>query len=293
MVMDRISINQVSTFRWNFWEDVARYATLGFRGIGVWRHKISDFCDHAVSDSIQSAQLKVSSLQWVGGFTGSEGLSFSEALADAQAAIRSAAVLRAECLIVHPGSANGHTRSHALRLFSTALCELVPVAEDYGVRLALEPIPGAGGDTFTFFDRLPLVFDFASRYSPKQLGIVLDLYHFGCDLGLLPLVTEQLDRIALVQLADRRCGHGSEPTRCLPGQGSIPLADWIRGLEQAQYRGFYEFEIVGDAAARDGFQLLEELARSIPGLFAAARSPSRDRATCPESATGLPSLGRS
>jgi sugar phosphate isomerase/epimerase len=292
--MDRISINQVSTFRWNFWEDVARYATLGFKGIGVWRHKISDFCDHAVSDSIQTANLRVSSLQWVGGFTGSDGLSFAEALADAQAAIRSAAILRADCLIVHPGSANGHTRSHALRLFHTALDELLPVAEDFGVRLALEPMSATDGESFTFFDRIPLAIDFASRFSPRQLGIVLDLYHFGCDLAVLPTVIDQLDRIALVQLADRRCGHRAESIRCLPGQGSVPLVDWIRALEQAQYRGFYEFEIVGDdGAGSDGFQFLEELARRIPGLFAAATTPPRDRSKRPEPSPGYSSLGRS
>ncbi len=287
--MNRISINEVSTFRWNFLEDVARYSTLGYHGIGVWRHKISDYCDHTVSETIEAAGLKVSSLQWVGGFTGSDGLSFAEALEDAVAAIRSASILQASCLIVHPGSNNGHTRSHALRLLNAAIGELIPVAHDYGVRLALEPMPLASGGAFTFLDQIHAALEFVAPFPRSQLGIVLDLYNFGCDPDLQSALIASLDRLALVQLADRRCGQHCEQNRCLPGEGTLPLTAWIRALEQAGYCGFYEFEFYGeDIASLDGFQLLDELTRRIPDLFA----PAPRHAPAETAALDLSALGR-
>ena len=292
--MNRISINEVSTFRWNFFEDVVRYSTLGFHGIGVWRHKISDFCDHTVSETIQSAQLKVSSLQWVGGFTGSDGFSFAEALEDAVAAIRSASILHADCLIVHPGSNNGHTRSHALRLLNAAMLELIPVAQDFGVRLALEPMPLASCGAFTFLDQIRAALDFVSRFPRSHLGIVLDLYNFGCDPNLQFELIANLDRLALVQLADRRCGRHCEQNRCLPGEGSLPLASWIRVLEHSGYRGFYEFELFGeDVASIDGFQLLDELARRIPELFAPEPRLRPTECSPADVSADLSALGRS
>lgn len=266
--MERVSINEVSTFRWSFWEDIARYATLGFRGIGVWRHKISDYCDHTVGDAIQSAGLHVSSLQWVGGFTGCDGLSFAEAIDDAHSAIRTAAILRAGCLIVHPGSHNGHTRKHAHRLLRAAMDELVPVAQDYGVRLALEPMPLGSGRAFTFFDRFQTALEFVSQYPQPHLGIVLDLYHFGDDGRLQREVLEHLERLALVQIADRDHAGPTESHRCLPGTGSLPLAHWIHTLDRADYRGFYEFEIVGgNSGGGDSYVLLDGLIRCVPDLF--------------------------
>ena len=184
-------------------------------------------------------------------------------------------------MIVHPGSNNGHTRNHAFRLLNAAMAELIPVAHDFGVRLALEPMPQASGGAFTFLDHVGPALDFVSRFPRSQLGIVLDLYNFGCDPDLQIELIANLDRLALVQLADRRCGLQSEQNRCLPGEGSIPLAAWIRALEQAGYRGFYEFELFAeDIASQDGFQLLDELARRIPDLFAPPRGRSRrSRAT--------------
>ncbi len=266
--MDRISINEVSTFRWNFLEDVARYSTLGFGGIGVWRHKISDFCDHTVGDAIRAAHLKVSSLQWVGGFTGSDGLSFAEAIEDATTAIRSASIMQAECLIVHPGSTNGHTHRHSYRLLKTALSELIPIAQDFGVRLALEPMHSASGGKFTFLDQIRSSLDLVAGFHAKSLGIVLDLYYFGGDFGPLAELTANMDRLALVQLADRRCVPQGEQNRCLPGHGTISLREWIQALEQGGYRRFYEFELFGeDIASMDAFQLLDALAKCVPDLI--------------------------
>jgi sugar phosphate isomerase/epimerase len=284
--MDRISINEVSTFRWNFLEDVARYATLGFGGIGVWRHKISDFCDHTVSEVIRAARFKVSSVQWAGGFTGSAGLSFAEAFDDAVGAIRTASILHADCLIVHPGALHGHTRSHAQRLLTSALDGLVPIARDFGVRLALEPMPANHGGDFTFVDSLSAAVHFLGRYPAEAVGLVLDLFHQGLHFAEANDWARQVQRVALVQVADRRTGPIGPSKRLLPGCGEIDLTHWIGLLERSGYAGFYEFEMVGeDSASLDPFELLEELRGPGLKLVHAGRNLSRPTALVPAAFT--------
>ena len=109
--MRRISISELSTLRWSFYQDAIRYASLGFESIGVWRQKIDDFDQSAAIDLLFELNMQVSSLHWAGAFTGCDGKSFTEAIEDAEEAIQLARLLDADCLIVHPGSRNGHTHS--------------------------------------------------------------------------------------------------------------------------------------------------------------------------------------
>src|SRR5690349_19331128 len=38
--MARLSMNELTTYRWSFEEDLRHYAAAGYEGIGVWREKI-------------------------------------------------------------------------------------------------------------------------------------------------------------------------------------------------------------------------------------------------------------
>jgi hypothetical protein len=38
--MAMLSMNETTTYRWSFEEDVAHYARAGIRAMGVWRHNL-------------------------------------------------------------------------------------------------------------------------------------------------------------------------------------------------------------------------------------------------------------
>ena len=40
--MLRLSMNELTTMRWSFEEDVEEYTRAGYDGIGIWRQKLSD-----------------------------------------------------------------------------------------------------------------------------------------------------------------------------------------------------------------------------------------------------------
>ncbi|MFM9067335.1 MAG: sugar phosphate isomerase/epimerase, partial [Planctomycetota bacterium] len=91
--MDRISLHEVSTFRWSFEEDVRQYRAAGYSSIGIWRQKISDYGEEKGAELLAEAGLPVSSLSWAGGFTGSDGRSFKESHEDARDALRVARLI--------------------------------------------------------------------------------------------------------------------------------------------------------------------------------------------------------
>ncbi len=242
--MVRFSISEFSTYRWSLEQEVKELSRRGIQNIGVWRAKYSDYDPDYAADLLYLNDLRVSSLSWAGGFTGSCGMSHEQAIEDGIQAIRTAAKMGAECLIVHPGNRNNHTRRHSRRLFSQAIERMLPAAADFGVTLALEVMSRQQAHSWTVFDSEEEALSFACDYLPQELGIVLDLFHVGNNSQIFEKIPEVLPRIALVQISDQ-CEHHSAACRCRPGTGVIPIQKWFNRLEDNGYRGLYEVEIFG------------------------------------------------
>ena len=102
--MHQLSVSEFSTYRWTFFQDVIKYSANGCSSIGVWRTKVEDYGLVEAVDLIHEMKLQVSSVNWAGGFTGSDGRSFIEAIDDAVDAIRLTSSLQANCLVIHPGA---------------------------------------------------------------------------------------------------------------------------------------------------------------------------------------------
>ena len=255
--MRQISVSQFTTCQWTFEEDLLRYQALGYDSIGVWRRKIDDFGHRDAIDMLYDSSLSVSSLNWAGGFTGSDGRSFVDAVDDAVDAISLASKLNAGTLIVHPGARNNHTNSHAFRLLESALSEIAPIAEDFGVRLSIELIPESMESPWTFIHSFSLVDQLLDSFAPDQLGLVLDLYHVGLNTPSLERLECFSDRINLVQLSDRLGTSGTEESRLLPGQGSVDIAEWIARLDHLNYDGPIELEVHGCGV--DGIDYFDRL----------------------------------
>lgn len=244
--MAGLSICELTTYRWSFEEDVQQYAAAGIGGIGIWRHKLSDYGEARGRELLGENRLKVSSLFWAGGFTGSGDQSHEENVEDACDALRLAAALGAGCLIVHSGGRGMHTQKHVRRLLMTALDLLIPLAEQLKVPVALEPMPPAAGADWTFLGRLEDAIELAARYNSPALKLVLDTYYWGLEPELPSRLPALAPHLALVQLADSKRPPTREPNRCRLGDGKLPLALLIRALSAAGYQGPYEVELMGE-----------------------------------------------
>ncbi len=269
--MARLSINETTTYRWSFEEDVTQYAAAGIPSIGVWRRKLSDYGETKAVELLAETGLKVSHLFWAGGFTGSDGRTFRASVEDATEAIRTAHALGAPTLVVYSGARGTHTHNHARRLFRDALKELAPLAADLNVQLAIEPMhPGCAGD-FTFLTSLEDGLAMLSAVGHPQVKLLFDTYHLGWDLNVLARLPELVPQIALVQLGDGRTPPAGEQNRCRLGEGLLPLQAIVERLERAGYRGYYDVELLGeDVESIDYRELLQHIREAFPRLLGSA-----------------------
>lgn len=265
--MTLLSMNEVTTYRWSFEEDVENYRQAGYSAIGVWRQKLSDSNEDRAIELLADSGLSVTHLGWAGGFTGSEGRTLSESIADSQEALRLAAGMRAGCLVVHPGGRNNHTFRHAGRLLRLALEELLPLAEAVEVPIALEPIQTACASAWTFLtdggSALTLVEEFDSPY----LKLALDTYHFPINGCYRQDLVRFVEHLAIVHLSDCRVAPSIEQERCALGRGRLPLAEIVATLRDAGYSGAYDIKLMGtEVESGDYWSLLESSQRAFDGF---------------------------
>lgn len=261
--MGRLSISELTTLRWTLEEDLERYAELGIRAIGVWRQKLLDAGEEKGIELIAESGLAVSSLQWAGGFTGSDGRTHNESVADARHAILLAEELRAGCLIVHSGSRAAHTQNHARRLLRQALDKLLPIAEERGVTLALEPMVGGCGADWTFLSCLGETLRLIGDCASPSLKLVLDTYYWGHEPSAIGQLAELVPHLALVQLGDSREPPQGETNRCPLGAGILPLREIVQTLSSSGYDGDFEVELMGEELeAHDYLELIRQSKRS-------------------------------
>ena len=261
--MIRMSMNQLSTFSWTFEEDVLRYAQAGYAAIGVWRSKLSDFGEERGIELLREQGLQVSNLMWAGGFTGSDGRSYHESLHDAFEAIRLASDLEASCLVVYTGSRAGHTYNHARRMSRKAIERLLPVAEEFGVTLAIEPVhPDTGGE-WTFLHSLDDTIEFLDSISTPELKLAFDTYHLAQSEVDLEKVESIGTRVGIVHLADALRLPTGEPNCCLVGEGRVPIAPIVSALCDGGYRGFYDVKLMGEDLELHSYEQILEHSRTV------------------------------
>jgi sugar phosphate isomerase/epimerase len=249
-------MNEMTTYRWSFDEDVRQYTAAGYGAIGVWRQKLADFGEEKGIELLAEAGLSVSSLLWAGGFTGSDGRTHRDSVEDAREAIQLAQSMSAGCLVVYTGGRGGHTHNHARRLIKSALKELEPVASELGVTLALEPVhPGCAAD-WTFLTSFNDVAELIEGFDSPHLKIVLDTYHLCQDEAHLELLGDMVRHTALVQLGDARQPPVGEQNRCRLGQGGIPLERIVNHLTRSGYDSYFEVELLGEDVESDDYATL-------------------------------------
>ncbi len=265
-------MNEVTTFRWSFEEDVRNYLAAGYQAIGVWRQKLSDFGEEDGVDLLAESGLKVTNLLWAGGFTGSDGRSLQASIDDAAHAVRLAGAMDAGCLVVYTGGRNNHTFRHAERLLRTAIDQLLGLAEAADVTLAIEPMHPACAAEWTFLTDLESTISLVDSFQSKHLKLVFDAYHFGHDRAVLANLQEIVPYMALVQLGDRLTAHSINHDRCELGQGVVPLAEILSSLQEAGYEGDFDVELAGqDIELRDYQKLLSTSRQTFDQLLIPAQ----------------------
>lgn len=261
------AISQFTTPRWDVGCEIARCVAHGFDALSMWRPKFSDIPPATVGSMLATAGVRAASVQWAGGFTGADGRSFAESVADAIEAIDCARVLGAPVVVLHSGCRGGHTRSHAHRLLAHAIEALLPVADQAGVTLAIKPVHEATAADCSFLTTLPDALDMiaecrAGAGGRGHVALALDLWHFADAPDLDKLLPALAATTAVVQVADRIGPPTPDQERLPPGSGGLPLEATVRRLVDVGFIGSFELDPVGEEVESRGYDaVLADLRR--------------------------------
>jgi 4-hydroxyphenylpyruvate dioxygenase len=187
------------------------------------------------------------------------------------------------CSNVSPASLGGIDRAAA---DFRALGEL---AASRGLRVGFEALAW-GRHVNDYRDAWEIV----RRADHKSIGVILDSFHaLAPAFPVTAIESIPADKIFLVQLADApKLGldvlSWSRHFRCFPGQGDLPVADFMEAVRKTGYAGPLSLEIFNDQfrsgsavrTATDGLRsliLLQDRLADMPGDAAAARLQPKAR----------------
>jgi sugar phosphate isomerase/epimerase len=275
--MPRISINEMTTYHWSLLEDVTGYQAAGIKTIGVWRRKLCDFGEERGVELLRESGLAVSSFSSAGGFTGSDGQTFREAVDDALDAVRLAAEIRAGCLVVVTGGRAGHTLNHARRILRDALWEIGDAAGRAGLSIALQPVHRQPVERWSFLTTLDATLDMLAWCDHPRVGMVFDFFHLWREPDLCRRIPQALPWIKIAALCDARPPARGDEDRCLPGAGLLPLSEIIEALETNGFRGVYDVQLLSDQCWQADYGALLADCRDSLAKVCSRTFPSRDR----------------
>ena len=270
----RYSISQFTTHRASFEEDVEHFVDAGIPSIGIWRRKVDETGEQAAVDRIAAADLSVSSVSYIGGFTGSAGMTYREAMSDAYSALFTAAAFGAECLIVCPGSRGRYTTRHEHRLVLHAIQELAVAAAEFELQLALMPMRACFAHRWTTLTTLDDVLETVNEVDRPNVGLVLDTFHLGHDHQLVERIPEFADRVSIVQVSDAAAEPQSLYDRRLPGAGVLPLKHIISTLLANDFQGSFDLQVWSESLWKGNLDVAIQRTRDALLQLAPDHSPT-------------------
>jgi sugar phosphate isomerase/epimerase len=266
-----LSLSEISTVAASFREDVDAYAAAGFDGIGIWEMKLGDDLDADVA-AVRERGLRVTncvpSVPSILPNAVIEGPEKVEERVEAMvASIRRLASFDPDCVLCLTGAAGDLDAARARPLVVSGLQRLAAAARGAGVRLGLEPIHVSQREQLTLITTIPEALELLDEADLADVGIMVDLWQLGDTPGIERHLTDNVDRITGVHVAERFADPRDD--RDLPGER---CAELMRVLQDAGWRGAWDVEIFGDAERDDSLWSLpvDEAARRAHAAVAAA-----------------------
>lgn len=246
-ILERFCIHTATTRPLPIEQVIDIYAAAGVRGITLWRDAYDRRDPVAVGDSVRAAGLQVVALCRGGFFVAPEEQQREAAIDENRVVMNEAALLGAPMVVLVCGADPGVALADARDQIRAGIEALLPLAEDLGVSLALEPLHPMYAADRSAINTMAAANDLCDGVDHPRLGVALDVYHTWWDSDLQHQIERCGSRIEAFHVCDWRV-----PTRDmlndrgLMGEGCIPIR-LIRGwAEDAGFTGFCEVEIFSD-----------------------------------------------
>ncbi|KKI90243.1 xylose isomerase [Bacillus sp. SA1-12] len=245
--IDRLSLNQITTGKWSIREAVEGCVKAEIPSIALWRHKVEEVGLLESKRLVRDASLHISSLCRGGMFPAATALERQKQIDDNKRAVEEAAELGTDILVLVCGPSPDKDIAMARKMVSDGIEQIVPFAEEYGVKLGIEPLHPMYAAERCVIVTLAEANQIARQYSPEQVGIIVDVFHVWWDPDLFHQIDAAKGRILgfhvsdwIVPTPDLLMGRG------MMGDGVIDIRKIRHTVEQAGYNGPIEVEIFNE-----------------------------------------------
>lgn len=117
------------------------------------------------------------------------------------------------------------------------LLKLAPIAEQYGVTMALEALNTELDHVGNHLFHTDTASDLIRLVDSPRVKVIYDMYHMQIMHGnLIPVLKRNFDAVSYIHIADN-------PGRCEPGTGEINYLNIIKTLKELNYQGVIGFEM--------------------------------------------------
>ncbi len=162
--------------------------------------------------------------------------------------IDAAAGAGARMVYLLTGGRDTLTWGQAADRFAAMIAPCVTHAKQAGVALAVENASSLYADlhlAHTLRDTVTLA-------EMSGLGICIDLFHCWAEGDFEAMVQRALPRTELVQLSDYVLGDRALPGRAVPGDGAIPIEEFVAQTLAAGYSHGFDLELIGPRIEHEG-----------------------------------------
>jgi sugar phosphate isomerase/epimerase len=164
------------------------------------------------------------------------------------AVIDAAAGVGARIVYLLTGGRGTLSWEQAAERFCTMIAPCVKHADRAGVGLAIENASSLYADihiAHTLRDTIALA-------QTCGLGICIDVFHCWAEGDFEDLVQRALPRTELIQLSDYVLGDRALPGRAVPGDGTIPLEEFVAQTLSGGYAHGFDLELIGPRIEQEG-----------------------------------------
>ncbi len=244
----QFGVSQFTTNPWAFERDVETYARLGVSAIEVCEAKLDPAKISEQMARVKDAGLEITSVQPVTrtlfpSLSQPEPTDIGERMARFQQTIESLApFVPGVAFVTNTGIPPGGNMQEVLDTAAAEYKKLARFAADHGVKVALEPLNASIANIETAIWTLQQAMQVVDAVGEDSFGICLDCWNVWQNAGLLEAIRDCGPKIFVVQISDWRTPR-SFLDRLVPGQGEIPLPEFLRAVHDAGFRGAYSVEI--------------------------------------------------
>ncbi len=215
-------------------------AHAGFCYIDLWWPKVREesepFGPAALAEKCAAENIVPAALSGVKANLVSDDSAWAESLIEFRQALAFAQSARIPLVGFEPGPSSEIRPEEVFAIATRRLAEIVEIAAQASVDLALEFRAESG-----WLTSLPTALAIVSMFDARRLGICFDAFHYYCGPSKLEdLTPAAIGRIRMLQLSDLIATSrefARESDRILPGEGDFELRSILGCFRAADYDG--------------------------------------------------------